>query len=84
MWNKKKDLEKAVEFLLDYFKEDVTSEMFIISKQFVLNQYKFCENRQKVLLQYVHEGYEKEWWEFSEWKCFFIRSGVAEATLKYS
>lgn len=26
----------------------------------------YCESRRKVLLEHVHEGYEKDWWDYTE------------------
>lgn len=28
--------------------------------------FRYCEKRRKVLLDHVHEGYDKEWWEYVE------------------
>jgi len=28
--------------------------------------FSYCESRRKVLLEHVHEGYEKEWWDYTE------------------
>lgn len=28
--------------------------------------YRYCDSRRKVLLEHVHEGYEKEWWDYKE------------------
>lgn len=28
--------------------------------------YRYCESRRRVLLQHVHEGYEKDLWEYIE------------------
>ena len=27
---------------------------------------RYCEQRRKVLLDHVHEGYEKDYWEYQE------------------
>lgn len=29
--------------------------------------YRYCEKRRKVLLDHVHEGYENDWWIYTEW-----------------
>lgn len=28
--------------------------------------HRYCEKRRKVLLSHVHEGYEKDWWLYSD------------------
>lgn len=28
--------------------------------------FSYCESRRKVLLEHVHEGYEKDWWDYTE------------------
>lgn len=28
--------------------------------------FRYCEKRRKVLLDHVHEGYDKDWWEYVE------------------
>ena len=32
----------------------------------LLSAYRYCESRRRVLLQHVHEGYEKDLWEYIE------------------
>lgn len=29
--------------------------------------FRYCDSRRKVLLEHVHEGYEKEWWDYLDW-----------------
>jgi len=29
---------------------------------------RYCEKRCSVLLKHVHEGYDKDWWEYTEWR----------------
>jgi len=31
-----------------------------------LHSIRYCEKRCSVLLKHVHEGYDKEWWEYTE------------------
>lgn len=33
---------------------------------FMFCLYRYCESRRRVLLQHVHEGYEKDLWEYIE------------------
>ncbi|XP_014285126.1 E3 ubiquitin-protein ligase ariadne-1 isoform X1 [Halyomorpha halys] len=61
-----KDLESATETLSEYLERDITSENLADIKQKVQDKYRYCESRRKVLLEHVHEGYEKEWWEYTE------------------
>ncbi|KAJ8305008.1 hypothetical protein KUTeg_018591 [Tegillarca granosa] len=61
-----KDLENATEQLSEYLERDITSEMLQDIKQRVQDKYRYCESRRKVLLDHVHEGYEKDLWEYLE------------------
>jgi len=61
-----KDLENATEQLSEYLEREITSEMLADIKQRVQDKYRYCESRRKVLLDHVHEGYEKELWEYYE------------------
>lgn len=59
-----KDLESATEKLSEYLERDITSENLANIKQQVQDKYRYCDNRRKKLLEHVHEGYEREWWEY--------------------
>lgn len=61
-----KDLEIATEQLSEYLERDITSDMLADIKQKVQDKYRYCESRRKVLLDHVHEGYEKDIWEYQE------------------
>ncbi|KAI9586105.1 E3 ubiquitin-protein ligase ariadne-1-like [Glossina fuscipes] len=61
-----KDLESATEKLSEYLERDITSENLADIKQKVQDKYRYCEKRRNVLLDHVHEGYEKDWWEYLE------------------
>lgn len=61
-----KDLERATELLSEYLERDITQENLVDIKQKVQDKYRYCDGRRKALLDHVHEGYEKEWWEYSE------------------
>ncbi|XP_055854750.1 E3 ubiquitin-protein ligase ariadne-1 isoform X1 [Episyrphus balteatus] len=61
-----KDLESATEKLSEYLERDITSENLADIKQKVQDKYRYCEKRRKVLLDHVHEGYEKEWWDYTD------------------
>ncbi|EDV46561.1 potential E3 ubiquitin-protein ligase ariadne-1 [Drosophila erecta] len=61
-----KDLESATETLSEYLERDITSENLADIKQKVQDKYRYCEKRCSVLLKHVHEGYDKEWWEYTE------------------
>jgi len=60
------DLEIAVEKLSGYLERDITSDNAIDIKQQVQDKYRYCEHRRNVLLDHVHEGYEKDYWEYQE------------------
>ena len=40
-----------------------------INKPVILLNFRYCDNRRKVLLAHVHEGYEKEWWLYTDPDC---------------
>ena len=60
------DLEIAVEKLSGYLEREITSDNAIATKQEVQDKYRYCEQRRKVLLDHVHEGYDKDYWEYQE------------------
>ncbi|XP_040566937.1 E3 ubiquitin-protein ligase arih1 [Lepeophtheirus salmonis] len=64
-----KDLEKSTEDLSEYLERDISAENLVDIKQKVQDKYRYCESRRKVLLAHVHEGYEKDWWEYNEPDC---------------
>ncbi|WAR00510.1 ARI1-like protein [Mya arenaria] len=66
MAENQKDLEHATEHLSEYLEREITSELLVDIKQKVQDKYRYCESRRKVLLDHVHEGYEKEIWEYQD------------------
>jgi ariadne-1 len=60
------DLEGATEALSEYLERDITSENVADIKRKVTDKYIYCDRRRKILLEHVYEGYEKDWWEFTE------------------
>jgi len=63
------DLEMATEHLSEFLERDLnTSEVTAVQgiKQKVQDKYRYCEQRRNVLLEHVHEGYEKDFWEYQE------------------
>jgi len=64
-----KDLETATEHLSEYLERDISVENLVDIKQKVQDKYRYCDSRRKVLVGHVHEGYEKEWWEYTEANC---------------
>lgn len=38
----------------------------ILFNGFIFVSFRYCESRRKVLLDHVHEGYEKDLWEYLE------------------
>lgn len=60
------DLEIAVEKLSGYLEREITSDNAVDTKQKVQDKYRYCEQRRKVLLDHVHEGYEKDYWEYQD------------------
>ncbi|XP_007906936.1 E3 ubiquitin-protein ligase arih1 isoform X3 [Callorhinchus milii] len=64
--NNQADLENATEVLSGYLERDISQDSLQDIKQKVQDKYRYCESRRKVLLQHVHEGYEKDLWEYIE------------------
>lgn len=61
-----RDLESATEKLSEYLERDITQANLLDIKQKVQDKYRYCESRRRVLLEHVHEGYERDWWEYTE------------------
>ncbi|KAI5651602.1 IBR domain, a half RING-finger domain-containing protein [Phthorimaea operculella] len=61
-----RDLEEATETLSGYLERDITLENVADMKQMLLDKYRYCDSRRKVLLEHVQEGYEMEWWDYTE------------------
>lgn len=61
-----KDLENATEQLSEYLERDITSEILVDIKQKVQDKTRYCESRRQVLLDHVHEGYDKDLWEYQD------------------
>jgi ariadne-1 len=61
-----RDLEHATEQLSEYLERDITQDMLVDIKQKVQDKSRYCESRRKVLLDHVHEGYEKDLWDYDE------------------
>lgn len=59
-----RDLEQATEQLSEYLEREITSDILVDIKQKVQDKSRYCEGRRKVLLDHVHEGYEKDLWEY--------------------
>jgi len=64
-----KDLETATETLSEYLERDISAANLVDIKQKVQDKSRYCDNRRKVLLAHVHEGYEKEWWLYTDPDC---------------
>lgn len=63
--NNQKDLETVTEQLSEYMERDITSDTLPDVKQKVQDKSRYCENRRKVLLDHVHEGYDRDFWEYN-------------------
>ncbi|KAG1680888.1 E3 ubiquitin-protein ligase arih1l [Nymphon striatum] len=61
-----RDLESATETLSEYLERDITSENIVDIKQKVQDKNRYCDIRRKKLLEHVHEGYERDWWEYND------------------
>lgn len=61
-----RDLERATETLSEYLERDITTENLVDIKQKVQDKIRYCDSRRKVLLEHVFEGYDKDWWVYTE------------------
>jgi len=59
-----RDLETATETLSEYLERDITQENIADIKQKVQDKYRYCQQRRNKLLEHVHEGYERDSWEY--------------------
>ncbi|XP_008561029.1 E3 ubiquitin-protein ligase arih1 [Microplitis demolitor] len=59
------DLESAIETLSHYLEQDIDEEEPSEIKKKVQDKADYCESRRKVLLDHVHEGYDKDWWSYT-------------------
>jgi len=64
-----RDLENATEHLSEYLERDISAENLVDIKQKVQDKYRYCDKRRKVLLYHVYEGYENDWWDYTEPNC---------------
>ena len=80
-----RDLETATEQLSEYLERDISADNLVDIKQKVQDKYRsvfclcpcplltslsrYCDSRRKVLLAHVHEGYDHDWWEYTESNC---------------
>lgn len=60
------DLEQATEQLSEFLDRDITVVGLNELKQKIQDKARYCESRRNVLLDHVHEGYEKGFWEHSD------------------
>jgi ariadne-1 len=59
------DLENATETLSGFLERDITGQNVAEIKQRVQDKAAYCQLRRNALVKHVHEGYEKDWWDFS-------------------
>ncbi|KAF8571409.1 hypothetical protein P879_04586 [Paragonimus westermani] len=57
------DLELATEHLSGLLDRDMSTTSLNELKQKLQDKARYCESRRQVLLEHVHEGYEKDFWE---------------------
>ncbi|VEL32729.1 unnamed protein product [Protopolystoma xenopodis] len=60
------DLEQSTEQLSEFLERDITSLGLNLIKQRVQDRARYCENRRRVLLDHVQEGYEQNTWEYRD------------------
>ena len=65
-----KDLEVSTEILSEYLERDLdipirSGNLHLVEiKRKVQDKLRYCEDRRKVLLDHVHEGYDADTWEY--------------------
>nr|CAH8872564.1 unnamed protein product [Trichobilharzia regenti] len=60
------DLEQSTEQLSEYLDRDLSNISLNELKQKMQDKARYCESRRHVLLDHVHEGYDKGFWEQSD------------------
>jgi len=62
------DLENSIEQLSEFLERDINevSNTSLEMRQKVQNKSVYCEKRRGLLLEHVYEGYEEDWWVYSE------------------
>ncbi|CAH8666504.1 unnamed protein product [Schistosoma margrebowiei] len=60
------DLEQSTEQLSEYLDRDLSNINLNELKQKMQDKARYCESRRNVLLDHVHEGYDKGFWEQSD------------------
>jgi ariadne-1 len=60
------DLEISTECLSGYLERELTDVALTDLKIQVQDKSKYCEARRHVLLNHVYEGYDQDFWEFTE------------------
>ncbi|VDD83706.1 unnamed protein product [Mesocestoides corti] len=58
------DLEQATEQLSEFLEWDLSTATLVGLKQKLQDKSRYCEQRRKVLLEHVAEGYEKDLWTY--------------------
>ncbi|CAG0919057.1 unnamed protein product [Notodromas monacha] len=61
-----KDLENATEELSAYLERDIAKENLTEIKQNVQDKSRYCDGRRAVLVNHVYEGYDKDWWMYTD------------------
>lgn len=60
------DIKQKVQDKYRYNKIIIILIFTLLLKNLQFAIYRYCDMRRKVLLEHVHEGYEKEWWEYND------------------
>lgn len=63
--NHQKGLEDAIENLSSSLETEISHETFQIMRNRILEQCEYCEARKKLLLDHVHDGNERDWWQYN-------------------
>lgn len=61
-----KDFENAIEQLSAYLERELTTDSIENIKTSVLDKSKYCERRQKAMLQHIEDGYDAGHWLLNE------------------
>ncbi|CAG9840346.1 unnamed protein product [Diabrotica balteata] len=59
-------LERETKLLSEYLKRAISQKDLLIDETQIQDSARFCDRLRITLVNHVYEGYEKDWWLFSE------------------
>lgn len=61
-----RDLERATEELSEYYEKDLDYSNIDKARDLINSRYLYCEKRRQILLEHLQEGFENNFWTFTE------------------